>query len=99
MTELVPEPTEDSGPQPSRRGFLAATGGGAAALAGVSMVGMAESAEADRLLSKKIRIGQGPFVAYVEDVRSGKIVVYAGGKATRITDKRLVRRIVRKAGN
>lgn len=99
MTDLVPEPTEDEAPQPSRRGFLAVTGGGAAALAGVSMVGAAESADAHVLLSKKIRVGDGPFIAYVENVKSGKVVVYAGGKATRFTDKSLVRRIVRKAGN
>jgi hypothetical protein len=98
MTELV-QPTEESGgPTPSRRGFLAATGGGAAAIAAVSLLGSAEAAGAAVPTIGKLAVGDGPFVAYVESVRSGKITVFAATSATEFTDKAIVNAIVKKAG-
>ena len=99
MTEAHTEPTgRDSGPNPSRRGFLAATGGGAAAVAAVSMIGAAEGAEATIPMNSKLHVGNGPFVIYVESAKSGKIIVFSGTKATKFKSKALVRKLVRKAG-
>lgn len=97
MTHLVPESTEDA-TQPSRRGFLAATGGGAAALAAVSLIGSAGAADAAVPTTSRLAVGNGPFVAYVENVKSGKIVVFAGSGATSFFDKALVTKLVTKAG-
>lgn len=98
MTELA-QPTEESGgPQPSRRGFLAATGGGAAAIAGISLIGSAEAAGAAVPTVSQLAVGDGPFVAYVDSVRTGKITVFAGSSATTFIDKTLVNSIVKKAG-
>lgn len=99
MTDLVQNSTEDpGGPQPSRRGFLAATGGGAAAIAAVSLIGSAEAAGAAIPTTDKLAVGDGPFVAYVENVKTGRITVFAGTSATTFTDKALVNSIVKKAG-
>ncbi len=99
MTELAPEPTEaEAAQQPSRRGFIAVTGGGAAAIAAASLLGSAEAADAAIDTEGRLRVGNGPFVVYVDNVQNGKMIVFAGNNATRIRDKRLVRRIVRKAG-
>ncbi len=104
MTELAQHPAPESarqeadGPQASRRGFLAATGGGAAALAAVSLLGSAEAAGAAIPTTDKLAVGDGPFVAYVDSVKTGKITVFAGTSATTFTDKALVNSIVKKAG-
>ena len=98
MTELAQSTEETGGPTPSRRGFLAATGGGAAALAAVSLIGSAEAAGAAVPTIGKLAVGDGPFVAYVESVKSGKIIVFAGSSATEFTDKAIVNSIVKKAG-
>lgn len=99
MTELVPEPAEqDGGAQASRRGFLAATGGGAAALAGVALLGSAEAAGAALPTTSRLVVGDGPFVAYVESVKTGKVIVFAGTGATSFVDKTLVNKIVTRAG-
>jgi hypothetical protein len=89
---------ESSGSQPSRRGFLAATGGSAAALAAASLIGSAEAADAVVGTTDRLAVGDGPFVAYVESVKSGKVTVFAGAGATSFTNKTIVSSIARKAG-
>ena len=99
MTELAPDPTErDSGLQASRRGLLAATGGGAAALAGLALLGSAEAAQAAVPTTSRLAVGDGPFVAYVESAKTGRVIVFAGNGATSFIDKTLVNSIVAKAG-
>ncbi|MGL5810509.1 MAG: hypothetical protein ACRCYQ_11240 [Nocardioides sp.] len=95
-TSLEPESAIDTPLQSSRRVFLAASGGGAASLAVASLLGSAEAASAN--VSPAATVGEGPFVAYVENVKSGKVTVFAGEGATTFTDKTIVSAIVWKAG-
>jgi len=99
MTAHLHEPTENFGvASPSRRGFIAATGGGAAAIAAAALLGSAEAANATLPTIDKLAVGEGPFLAYVESVKAGRITVFAGNEATTFTDKTIVNSIVRKAG-
>ena len=64
----------------------------------MSLIGSAGSADASIPTTSKLTVGNGPFVAYVENVKSGKIVVFAGSGATSFYDKALVNKLVTKAG-
>lgn len=92
---------------PTRRGFLVATGAGAATVATVTLAGTA-SAQAGRSSAASAAsaddnadlsaAGDGPLVAYVNDVSSGRITLVAGEQRAAVTDHALAGSLARRAG-
>ena len=76
-------------PEPTRRGFLATTAGGAAALAAMNLI---DNAQASTGGTGSLDT-DGPLVAYVADPRSGRVVLFAGNGSRTMTDHRLVSEI------
>lgn len=81
---------------PTRRGFLAVSRVGAAAVAAAALAPTAEASvvPAADLASS----GDGPLVAYVDDVKSGRITLVAGDSRAVVTDRALATSLARKAG-
>jgi hypothetical protein len=74
--------------QTSRRGFLAASGTGVAALAVAPAVLGADAADAAPL-------PKGAVVAYIKDAATGSVAVMSGEREVVVTDKALVAGISR----
>jgi hypothetical protein len=79
---------------PSRRGFLAVAGVGAAA-AGVAVAAPAAAASAPK--TPDIGDASGPLVAYVKDVRTGELALLVGDREVVVHDKDLVARLTHAA--
>jgi hypothetical protein len=77
---------------PSRRGFLAIAGVGAAT-AGLAVAAPAAGAHAPG--TPPVEGASGPLVAYVTDVRSGAVSVMVGDREVEIHDRELVNRLTR----
>lgn len=76
----------------SRRGFLAVTGAGVAAVAVAPAALAAGSASTEPS-------HQGPVVAYVKDAAEGVVAVMVGEREVVVTDRELVARITRHASS
>jgi hypothetical protein len=74
--------------QTSRRGFLAASGTGVAAIAVAPAIIGADSADASTP-------PEGAVVAYIKDAATGQVAVMAGEREVVVTDKSLVATISR----
>lgn len=86
-------------PSLSRRTFLRSAGAGVAAVGVASAVPMAlaSSAAADDGGPPEAGPAGAPLVAYVRDVRSGRISLMVGEREIHITDKALARGLARAA--
>ena len=82
--------------EPTRRGLLVATGGSAAALAAMSVIGSAEAAGAASASATGLHT-DGPIVALIENPRSGRITLFAGTGSKTVSDRSVVRWLVRAA--
>ena len=82
--------------EPTRRGLLVATGGTAAAIAAMSVIGSAEAAGAAEASAAGLDT-DGPIVAFIEHPRSGRITLFAGTGSTTVSDRSVVRWLVRAA--
>jgi hypothetical protein len=74
--------------QTSRRGFLAASGTGVAAITVVPAIIGADSASA-------APVPEGAVVAYIKDAATGSVAVMSGEREVVVTDKALVASISR----
>jgi hypothetical protein len=91
---------------PTRRGFLAATGAGAATVATVALAGSAHAgeptradrAEAGASHANLVAVGDGPLVVYLTDLASGRITFVAGEQRAVVTDRALAASLARRAG-
>ncbi len=84
---------------PTRRGFLAVSGVGAAAVAAAALAPSAEAIEsAASAPSSDLGSTDGPLVAYVDDVASGRITLVAGDSRAVVTDRALATSLARKVG-
>lgn len=94
--------------QPSRRKFLAAAGAGAAGVAAVGIAGTAatsalsssapaSSTGASPQLPKLPEDASGSLVAYVTDVRAGRVSLLVGENRVEINDHDLVARLAHAA--
>ena len=85
---------------PTRRGFLAVSGVGAAAVAAAALAPRADAAAAESAAPAAALAdsGDGPLVAYVDDPKSGRITLVAGESRAVVTDVALATSLARKAG-
>jgi hypothetical protein len=79
---------------PSRRGFLAVAGVGAAGVAAATVIGSGSSASASPAPDITLPEGaSGSIVAYITDVQNGHMSVMVGERAVVIHDRELVARL------
>jgi hypothetical protein len=84
--------------KPSRRGFLAAAGAGAAAVGAASVAPKAAAARPDAGEPAVPRSGHTePLVAYVRDAHTGEVAVMVGEQEVVVHDPELAARIARVA--
>jgi hypothetical protein len=82
----------------TRRGFLIMAGAGAAATAGVAVVASkGKGSPAEAASTDAPAVASGPVVAYVQDVRSGRVSVMVGETEVVVRDPELVARLARHA--
>ncbi len=84
----------------TRRGFLAMTGAGAAAVGAAAVVPNAFAGsrnDTDQQTADASAV-DGPLVAYVNDLRTGEVSVMVGEHEVTVVDKDLVARIARISG-
>lgn len=87
--------------EPTRRGFLAVTGAGAATVAAVAVAGSAHGADSTPQAEPTADLpsaGTGPLVAYLTDVSSGRITFVTGEEKAVVTDQALAATLLRRAG-
>ena len=88
----------------TRRNFLAVAGVSAAGLAAVSVVGAGSAAAAPAASQSKTNTAlpknaTGSMVAYVRDVRDGRVSVMVGDREVVIRDRELVARLANAVAN
>ncbi len=85
----------------TRRGFLAMTGAGAAAVGAAAVVPNAFAGSRNDTVDQQTADASavdGPLVAYVNDLRTGEVSVMVGENEVTVVDKDLVARIARISG-